>query len=380
MTDKETIKNQIFLVKKALLKTLNKQAPDNLILSYADFLKHRDYLKCYSFNPKVLDAMLDLNTCMWTSGARMNRLSLLEHTFYFLRKAVHFDPARSWNFYPEINKKLKPETKERIFKVFKMVFENLSFVPFSQTQSVKTICNRMMMNISLSAEAQLWLCEQSFSNSYALNRVLRYPEKSSIISAWVREHYYHPTFRFRRAEQLGWVLNEDPDHTVTEDFLLEDFEFLNEHDKKAIRNYGDELRANKLLMQDFSEFLRPRPGSFDLFDDDDDDFNQPFTSEPELNLSRRFYHMEMKLVEFEGRSFHIPDFTASKIQFLVSIPDILNLTMVWAACYSRLSPAKKLTIYKRYFSPELTGSLLNIAKQTRDAHLLKWLLQHLENR
>jgi hypothetical protein len=366
-------------IKKAILCLKNKKAPNDLIKTYSDFLRHRNILQSYSFNPSVLDDLLELATKMWTGNRRINRHALLTHISAFLRKAVKFSDNRPWNTVYEINTQLNADTKERIFILSKTVFENPGFITHTQLEESKIICNRIMMNLSFSSEGQIWLCRHAFQSKYLLNRVLRYPEKSSIISAWAIENYTHPMVRSRRAEQLAWVLNEDNNHEVTINTLKDDFEHLNELDRKAILAYSDEHEANKLLIKDFSDFLPRAPKPFDLFDEGMNwEQNETVASEPELNLTRRFYEIERKFVKIQDRTQYIPDFEASRIRFFSEVEFIRNLTMVWAICYSRLPQQKKLLLYKKYYAPDLQQSLIHAGNQSRDIVLLRWLLKNLE--
>ncbi|HNX90198.1 MAG TPA: hypothetical protein PKH58_14070, partial [Paludibacteraceae bacterium] len=46
------------------------QAPDDLILTYQDFMKVRDFLSYYPFNPVVFENLLRLTIDLWTSDTR----------------------------------------------------------------------------------------------------------------------------------------------------------------------------------------------------------------------------------------------------------------------------------------------------------------------
>src|SRR5688572_26730219 len=65
-------------IQKEIAKIQNAYPPDNLIVTYKDFLKTRDYLPLYQFNPLVFDSLVTLTCESWNSPGRINRQSLIE--------------------------------------------------------------------------------------------------------------------------------------------------------------------------------------------------------------------------------------------------------------------------------------------------------------
>ena len=61
-----------------ILKYDKPDAPDDLILTYQDFLRVKDFLIYYPFNPVVFQNLLKLTIDLWTSNKRISRLSLLQ--------------------------------------------------------------------------------------------------------------------------------------------------------------------------------------------------------------------------------------------------------------------------------------------------------------
>jgi hypothetical protein len=72
----------------------------------------------------------------------------------------------------------------------------------------------------------------------------------------------------------------------------------------------------------------------------------------------------------------IPDFDKMRTVFLSSLDNNLKLTMIWGIAYSRIHNDLKTSLFKKYFCPDTLYSLIKIGKRTKNARLLKWLLEH----
>jgi hypothetical protein len=369
---------RILILKRSIAEVKNQPPPDDFILNYADFLRHRDIIKYYAFNPRVFHALLQLTIDLWSTTKRINRLSMLWSLKLFYQKGRFNKMAGNLGVAKGIRRRLPEETRNLMFILFRTIFEKPHHINSTQIEEARKICNHLLMHVTINSEHQKWLCDHAFKSAYILNRVLRYPENSPIISAWAVEHYFHPALRSRRAEHLSRILDADPLHVVEQKTLLDDFHHLNDLDRQAIRTFLYEKEANKLMLEDFSEFLplrresRISPDGFF-----EPSTPKPSTMEPELKLSRRFYDMFSYTVKVGDKYHMVPDFKRATPQFMEDLGKIHSLTMLWSIGYSRLDSKKQLELIKKYYQTEFFATAQRIASKTSNVKLLEWLL-HLE--
>lgn len=125
---KKQLLNQILQYEQPL-------APDDLILAYPDFLKVRDFLLYYPFNPVVFENLLKLTMVLWTSNQRISRLTLLQginrYFSVFCGKQIYKGVTTGLtadNFPVDI--------KDLIFDLFKMTFEDFRFITPNQVDAL----------------------------------------------------------------------------------------------------------------------------------------------------------------------------------------------------------------------------------------------------
>ena len=214
---------------------------DDLILSYSDFLKVRDYLGYYQFNPIVFHNLISLVNDIWNTEKRVNRLSLLQK----IKQYLHQNTTK--HYYSRVikpNIELKIETRKSLFNLFRKTFEHGNYVSHKQLDEARKICNNLLMNIELTQIEEEWLCSNIFLSELILNRVLRYPTKSEVISNWAKSNFLNDILRSRRAELVSWVIDQEPTFEIEQQTLMDDFEYLNRSDLQAIQNYDDEPCAS----------------------------------------------------------------------------------------------------------------------------------------
>jgi hypothetical protein len=237
---------------------------------------------------------------------------------------------------------------------------------------VRKTCNSILKNLELSSNEENWLCENALNSEIILNRVLRYPIKSNVISNWAKNNFYSNNFRSRRAELLSWIIDQEPNFEIDFQTLLDDFEFLNQTDLQAIKDYDDEIVANKIIENEFKDYLpKKRLPSLNF----EDKFLQPEIvdiSVPELILSRRFYGVPIDTSKDYPVS--IPDFENLRKNFHSKIDNTKKITMIWAIGYSRIDIQMKETLLKKYYCDESYYSLFRVSKKIKGIGLLKWLL------
>lgn len=350
--------------KKKLLRTITEiEAPmpqDDLISSYADFLKVRDTLHYHKFNPVVFENLLKLTNNHWKSEKRINRLSLVQTI-----KKYGYKTDNKLNL-------LSLEIRKQLFDIFRKPFEDYNFVRRRQLNEVRQVCNYLLINIELSQDEEHWFCENASKSEMILNRVLRYPVKSNVISNWVKKKFYDNNYRNRRAELLSWIIDEQPDFEIDYQTLKDDFEFLNQSDIQAIKDYDDEIVATKIIQEELKDYLPKKwlpqlefPHNF---------FGQEIAdvSAPELKLSRRFYGVPID--NSKNYPDRIPDFKSLRKEFYSEIANMKKITMIWAIGYSRLDNQTKENLLKKYYCEENYYSFFNVSKKIKSVELLKWLL------
>ncbi len=234
----------------------------------------------------------------------------------------------------------------------------------------KAIANNLIMNLSLDTAAEKWLCENVDQSEFILNRVLRYPTKSKVISQWARQAAFSNNYMSRRAELTGWIINEQPEYTIDKQTLIDDFEYLNAVDKKAIKKYETAIATNLLIENALdhisSEYKFPKPPI--PREEGDLEF---MTTYPDLKLSKRFYNVPSDNANII--SSEIPDFDLMRNTFYKNIDTTFKITMLWSIYYSRLDIPFKIELLKKYYGVETFLSFFKICKRLGSIEILVWL-------
>ena len=151
-------------IQRAILKIENPSPEDNIITTYSDYLKVRDFLHYYKYNPAVLLALLQLTDLLWKSDKRINRLSLIQSI-----KRYGFKDKTE--LYPI-------ETRSLVFELFRLSYDESAFLNPNQVEEIRKLSNSCLMNLGLTKKEETWLTDNAFKANNILNRVLRYPEKN----------------------------------------------------------------------------------------------------------------------------------------------------------------------------------------------------------
>lgn len=357
-------------IKKAIAEIENTYPPNNLISNYKDFLRLRDYLPLYQFNPAVFDSLVTLTCDLWNTTEKINRKSLLEiikgyvtkqkgqtlYTAYILKKAELY--------------KFSNETNPKIFWLFKESFEGNLKLNIKGIQEIQKICNSLLININLQKEEIKWLCKNTENSELILNRVLRYPKSTSIITNWAKENFENDRYRSRRAEILSWAIDENPAFVIDKQVLIDDFEHLNSLDIKTIQEYEDEFTAKKIIEKEmYGRLPASSVSSFDYSAAERE--ISLMTALPALKLTHRFFSRTITLNKKIG--IYVPDIDALRKEFYDSIEIYFKITMLWGIAYSRLDNNLKAEQMKKYYSDETYWTFLKIAKKFKNIELLKWL-------
>ena len=359
--------NRTFEIQKAIIELENPYPKDDLIISYKDYLKVRDYLPFYQFNLSVFGSLLDLTCKLWNTELRINRISLLLSIKRYGYRVVE------GKGYSTIEPKLCEipiGINHKAFLLFKYCFEDTNSLSPKQLAEAKIICNKLLINARLGDSDIEWLCENAEKSNMILNRVLRYPEKSAIISNWVKQHDELDSYRIRRAELVGWMLDESPDFIIDKQTLTDDFEYFNSVDLKSITEYESELVGFNIIERDFKGILATRtPSRVERLSGMS---SESITQPPELELSKRFYNTHLDYSR--NHKTFIPDFVKLREEFHSKIETTVKVTMLWAIAYSRLDPVVKTELMKKYYRPEINWTYFKISKKLKLVDSLKWLL------
>lgn len=347
-------------LQRAITEIENPMPKDNLISSYSDFLRVRDFLHYQKFNSIVFASLLKLANDYWKSEKRISRLSLVQSI-----KRYGYKIDNKLNL-------LSLEMRKQVFDIFRKSFEDSQFISRKQLDEVRRTCNYILINLEFGTDEERWLCENASYSEIILNRVLRYPIKSDVISNWAKNSFNNNNFRSRRAELLSWVIDKEPNFEIDEQTLKDDFEFLNQSDLKAINDYDQEIEANKIIGEDFKDYPpKKKLPSLD-FADDFRYSEKVYLSAPELKLSRRFYGVPLD--HSKNYPVSIPDYESLRQEFYSKIGTTQKITMIWAIGYSRLDNQTKISLLKKYYCEESYNSLFRVSKKIKQVALLKWLL------
>ncbi len=359
------VKKKLVRIQRAIAEINNPYPQDSFIINYKDFLKHRGSLPFYKFNPNIFENLLDLSLSSWHTTERISRLSLLEN----IRRYSRDEESRS--AYLNSNRKLSSlqlGVKKKLFLLFRNCFEEAQVLTEKQLPEARKICNSLLLNIDLEEVEEKWLVTNYTLSPLILNRLLRYPKRSKIITAWGKEHYHDDNLRNRRAELLSWFLDEEPSYSLDPMTLLEDFNYFNEQDKNAVLEVKETFELNRLL----AEQLGKNEVSDRIFDIPGIDLDQESDLElKSLKLSKRFYNVPTLFSEDYFENF--PDFDKLENHFNQNLDTFLRVTMMWGIGYSRLNKEQKSDLLIRYYSQEAEITFFRICQRCKLLGPLEWL-------
>lgn len=372
---------QIIELHKIIIE-LEKTIPkDDLILSYNDFLAARDYLGVYQFNPIVFHNLVKITNDNWRTSSRINRLSLLLHIKKYLHVTLE-DTVKG--YYKRVVKselQLSTETKELLFNLFKNTFEEEKYISEKQLDQARKICNNILISLVLTAKEEEWLCSNFYVSDLILNRILRYPVKSKIISQWAKNSFLSDKLKSRRAEHISWIIDQEPNFEIDQQTLIEDFEYLNKLDAQALENYCEEVVAYKMKEKELELVDNiSKHEEYDYYDGSGLKKNENIPV-PQLKLPQRPYSIRLDTSNEFANVFSmgyyqlIPNFEETRRSFYTELPTFQKLTMIWAITYSRLSNEHKFNLLKKYYCDETYYSMVRVGKRMKNVDLLKWIME-----
>lgn len=360
-------------ISKAIAAIERTYPPDDLITTYKDFLKVRHVLPYYSYNPKVLVSLVDLTCSLWYSKARVNRLLLVSVIKQYGSKVKAVK-----DYYGRSKAELHPfpvEVNKKICWLFQRTFDIELPVNRKQAETIKILCNSLLINAAMSEEEESWLCQNVEKSPMILNRILRYPQRSQVISKWAAENYTRDFSHNRRAEMAGWVLDVNPSFVVDKQTLTDDFEFLNKKDKAAIQQYEEEVQAKKIMDNELGGLLAPGDEGNrlpDIFGYDGSPAGYS-SATPQLEIPKRFYSAPLVQDSYAKYDMAVLDYEAIRSEFYDTLELLQNKTMLWAITYSRLDMPCKTALLKKHYSQATSNSFFYICRRLQSVELLQWL-------
>jgi len=342
-------------IQNRILEYDTPDAPDDLIVMYQDFLKVRDFLFYYPFNPVVFKCLLKLTVDLWISDKRISRLSLLKalkgyYSRYCDKSVNRYNRAAS----KHKSDSFPDEIKALIFHLFKLTVKDDRFITPLQVDEARKAANHLLIGMTLPDKDIKWLCDNAFVSEQVLNRVLRYPCKSEIITGWVKKNFENDQLRTRRYELIGWLLDYDPDYVINESTLLYDYQHFVGLDINELR-----------------QFYRKELGSFAITTISGDSTNI-------INFSFRIYGAPYGKLRLNVKSL---DEVEAVLHFVSSDLDNIKVKMmIWAIAQSRLESDKKVEMLKKYYTEATHLEILRAAtNKFKNADLLRWILGKMES-
>ena len=167
------------------------------VRSTKDIYDNRSALKRLLLDDYTINYLLEIILAAVDSGRRLRVLECLK----VIRAILRNNPFAM---------ELDSQTVSKLFSLFK------TFV-FHPSEDVRGCANSLVLMQRLNAEEVAWLVANWDRSDHILNRLLRYPVKHSLISAWAKEEYLQGELWRRRSELIGLVIEDSIPSFVSEE-------------------------------------------------------------------------------------------------------------------------------------------------------------------
>lgn len=352
-------------IQKAIVKIEKPWPLDDKIRSYQDFLRHRDLIVYHQFNPVVFEQILDLALLNWASTTKVSRHSLV----MTIRRYMSEQEVDVNNLIPSI--------KDKLFDLFVLTLTHSDRVPNGQRAEVEKWAAQLIFGMQLETQQLRRICDFALHHPKALNRVLRYPVKSEIISKWIMNNFDHPTLKLRRAETVGWALDLDSSFEVDSKTIRADFDYMNEMDREAVSNVVMSDVVHQLFKTDWPmDFPIENNIPVEPYEIEKKKLPPFAFGKDKVELIKRFY--PIKTVYDKAADNWVPDFEALEDYFQQNQESLRKITMVWGISYSRLGKKQKSQLLRKYYGPETHYSIVRVATKHNLLDLLKWISRQLD--
>lgn len=350
---------------KAIFKIEKPWPADDVIRSYQDFLKHRELIIYHQFNPVVFECLLDLALLNWASTAKVSRHSLvMTIRRYVSEQEVNVDHLNS-------------SVKIKLFDLFAQTLINIDKVPTGQRPEIEKWAAQLILGVNFEPPQIYQLCDFALHYPKALNRVLRYPNRSEIVSNWVQVNFDQNVLRLRRAEAVSWILDLNPDFEVTPETIRADFDFMNEMDREAVSNVVMSDVVHQLFKTEWlSDFPIDNGIPIEPYEIEKKKLPPFAFGKDKVELIKRFY--PVTTVYDKAADNWVPDFEALEVYFLQNQETLRKVTMVWGIAYSRIDKKRKSQLLRRYYCLETHYSIFRVATKHQLLDLLKWMSKRVD--
>lgn len=160
-----------------------------IIYSTQDIYKYKSLLKGINYNDFILGYLTDIILNDIAKKRRFRKYDCLK----VIRAIVKSKGSN------EII------SKEVIFKLFKIYKEFIN----SENEEIQWCVSAIVKNSILSNEDIKWLVSHYHDSFHIINRLLRYPEKNSEVTAWAKHVYLNNEVSERISEIIGLLIDED---------------------------------------------------------------------------------------------------------------------------------------------------------------------------
>ncbi len=325
-------------IDKIILELTNPKPNIELFTNYRDFMHNRHIIPYYKFDMLFLNQILALMSDIFALNGRFNHSVMLDAVKIYIRNH---------------KTNLDLPVREQIFSLIKHCYTDSNI-----SESARKVALTILVDLPLFPEAEKWLCKMEKEYDFSamikhrdfLNRILRYPVKSKEITNWILENYGSDKLCLRRAEAISWILDENPNFTIDNQTIKNDFEFANSLDIQNVSRVIESVEENQ-----------------------EEDCEILFDNSLAYTRSNKLCYRPYVYITYRFQQNSEPDFTELRHFFDKNIEKIKCQTMLWAIAYSRLTNKEKTKLIKRFYRSDLFASTLKIARKHKLVNLLTWL-------
>lgn len=352
-------------IRRKIIEIRSLKPSDNMISSYEDFLRYKDILSAYRFNLTTFCNLVELTYMLWQSGKKTNKASLLELISKY----------SGLNKHPE---QVNDRTARQLFWLFSE--SNIKGVPGYSSATIirmQSSSNKALKGIPLTNSEITKLIDNITRSKHILNRILRHPTASPLITEWTKSVFYLDSYRNRRPELIGWLLDDNVDYVVNDQIIADDFEYFLQIDKELVDNYMFEHSVYLSALDKKKKEIEEKVANTGVRDWQDE-FPAFELTKPKLIMEQRIYK---KSIELGGDpTIIVPDFENRKRDFYSRVDFYKRLTMLWGVAYSHHKTSVKLNLYKKFYTSELYPAAIKIAYRSKNVRFLEWLYNQVDKR
>lgn len=161
------------------------------IKTFDDIIENKNQLKYSKYSLKTYSKILDIIIKKIDTKKRFQK----EKSISILK----------WLNQKRNKKQLSRKIIDKIFYIYKNLI-------FNSNENICWSLSTLLKDQILSEHQLKWLTDNAIKSDFILNRVLRYPIKSRLISTWAKDNVNIEAFKKRNSEFIGLILNYYPDY------------------------------------------------------------------------------------------------------------------------------------------------------------------------